>query len=67
MYFFFLPVIVLDVCVYDLLQQILFFRTSAGGCPFKVRLSTSNDGQALVVKEICHDHNHEPGKVGGRS
>ncbi|RXG54175.1 PHD finger protein 20-like protein 1 [Armadillidium vulgare] len=38
------------------------FRTSAGGCPFKVRLSTSNDGQALVVKEICHDHNHEPGK-----
>ncbi|ROT83720.1 hypothetical protein C7M84_023093 [Penaeus vannamei] len=37
-------------------------QTSAGGCPFKVRLSTSNDGQALVVKEICHDHNHEPGK-----
>merc|ERR1712002_1104283 len=37
-------------------------QTSAGGCPFKVRLSTSIDGQALVVKEICHDHNHEPGK-----
>ncbi|XP_071538947.1 uncharacterized protein [Panulirus ornatus] len=37
-------------------------QTSAGGCPFKVRLSTSNDGQALVVKEICHEHNHEPGK-----
>ncbi|XP_053632233.1 uncharacterized protein [Cherax quadricarinatus] len=37
-------------------------QTSAGGCPFKVRLSTSLDGQALVVKEICHDHNHEPGK-----
>lgn len=37
-------------------------QTSAGGCPFKVRLSTSIDGQALVVKEICHEHNHEPGK-----
>lgn len=37
-------------------------QTSAGGCPFKVRLSTSNDGQALVVKEICFEHNHEPGK-----
>ncbi|CAL4069174.1 unnamed protein product [Meganyctiphanes norvegica] len=35
---------------------------STGGCPFKVRLSTSLDGQALVVKEICHKHNHEPGK-----
>lgn len=37
-------------------------QTSAGGCPFKVRLSTSGDGQALIVKEICHNHNHEPGK-----
>ncbi|KAF2355671.1 hypothetical protein FHG87_013575 [Trinorchestia longiramus] len=38
-------------------------QTSAGGCPFKVRLSTSADGQALVVKEINNAHNHEPGKV----
>ncbi|CAL4079402.1 unnamed protein product, partial [Meganyctiphanes norvegica] len=37
-------------------------RWFEGCCPFKLRLSTSIDGQALVVKEICHDHNHDPGK-----
>jgi len=35
-------------------------QTSAKGCPYKVRFSTSNDGQSLVVKEMHTDHNHDP-------
>ena len=33
------------------------------GCPAGINLSLSDDGQSLVVTNICEDHNHDVNKV----
>ena len=47
----------------NLCNFFLYCRTAKQGCPAFVMLTLSSDGQALEVKELISEHNHEVSKV----